>query len=254
MDMHFPSVFIVIFLVSLLVAVIQVIFGFFVYRYRPSLEMGFATLLFGLRSIFFIYGSMLPQVPMLLPVIFIGFEVMFVYRAIRGSLGLPMTVRIDLLILLVAIVAGLLSGFFLSFLFNQIVFSFYVMFFFGKAFVLSLKSPQKFSGFMLAAILLYLAAFTAVMSPFIVDIGSFGTDPAYTWIIIVTLLLFLTGNCGLFFSAVIRTTEKYREQRGFCPNANLHHRPRFKRLSWRYSAGSGNFGKSDRSRPAAHQR
>ncbi|MDT8297698.1 MAG: hypothetical protein RQ801_05305, partial [Spirochaetaceae bacterium] len=215
MDMYFPSVFIVIFLVSLLVAVIQVIFGFFVYRYRPSLEMGLATLLFGLRSIFFIDGSMLPQVQMLLPAFCIGFEVMFVYRSIRGSLGYPVTVRIDLIIFLVLIVIGLLFGFFLSYLISQIIFTLYVMFFFGKAFVLSLKSQQRYSGVMLAAILLYLAAFTAVMSPFIVDIGSYGTNSTYTWIITTTLLLFLTGNCGLFFSAVIRTTEKYREQWDF---------------------------------------
>ena len=87
--------------ISFILAVTQLLFGFRRYAFRPSLDMGAASLFFSFRTLFHLFEARLPPSFVIFPILSVGFEMILIYRAIRGSLGYSPMTRSDIVMFFV---------------------------------------------------------------------------------------------------------------------------------------------------------
>jgi len=184
--------------------------------------MGFASLFFSIRTLFHLFEPRLPPGLVIIPILSVGFEVIFIYRSIRGSLGLSPLTPSDIIMFFVFMGLGFLAGFVTSYSMDQVIHSLYVFYFFSRAAYFSLKRSSRIPVSIQVFLLFYIVALCFIMVSrgiyyLMADIetGMYATDPLTASTTLFTLLIFVIGNLGVFVLAITRILDGVLEEKDF---------------------------------------
>jgi len=184
--------------------------------------MGAASLFFSFRTMFHLFEPQLPQGFVIFPILSVGFEMILIYRAIRGSLGYSPMTRSDIVMFFVFMGLGFLAGFVTSYSMDQVIHSLYVFYFFSRAAYFTLKKTHFIPVSIQVFILFYIVTLCFIMIfrgiyylAASIETGMYSTDPLTASTTLFTLLIFVIGNLGVFVLAITRVLDGVLEERDF---------------------------------------
>ena len=202
---------------------IQYFYGFRKYHDAPSRDIGLASFLFALRSVFHLFENRLPPEALIVAILIIGFEDILVYRSIRGCLGKPSLSALDIWAFYGFMLLGFLAGLVTSFAVDQILYSSYVLFFFGRLMIETIRVRKSLPIDGLVSVLIFVLLTILIRGmwgiPFLFFPEDFFTPEVMLRIMVIhrylVILLFIGGNIGIHILAMMVVSDRTADERDF---------------------------------------